>query len=79
MYKACVKAVYIVWEACGFEHILCTKISATLGALWVSTRLKHMFATFYTTSLPTAFLGLSRLFYSRFSPLSTAPTTKLTI
>lgn len=79
MHKTCVKAVHIVREACVYEYILCTKISTNHKTLWVSTRLTHMFTLLCTTTLPTGFLNFLSLFPGRFSPLSTAPITKLTI
>lgn len=78
MRSTCAKAVHIVWEACGYEYILCTKTLCVRAALWVSTRLSHTVANFCTTSLPTGFLGIFHLFTGRFSPLSTGPITKLT-
>ncbi len=76
MPNTCAKAVHIVRQACVYEYILCTKVSASHKALWVSTRLTHTFTVLCTTSLPTGFLGLSYLFFGGFSPLSTAPITK---
>ena len=78
MRKSCVKTVEIVWKACAYEHILCTKSTPSNNALWVTTRLLHgpfrRLNTWFTTPI---FYKFSLLKVS-FSPLSTGLITKAT-